>query len=90
MKSLETVEEREKWKRVKSKGKKIYILKSLILYEIFVLIIATIYLMFDKRDIFSNFPLLIFTYLVAIIVYSPLGIWVGNNSWNAKVRRFEE
>jgi hypothetical protein len=80
----------EKWKRIKSNGRKRYVLKSLLLYEFFVLLIGTVYLMLDEHKIFTNIPKVTFVYLCMVIIYLPLGIWIGNNSWNANIRRFEK
>lgn len=80
----------DKWNQVKSKGKNRYILKSLLLYEFFVLLIGTIYFIFDEPKIFTNIYEVMFVYLCMAIFYLPLGLWVGNNSWNANSRRFEK
>lgn len=81
---------KEKWNRIKSKGKKGYVLKSIFIYEVFILLIVTFDMFVFNRTTLSNIPQVIFIYLFALIVYIPLGVWVGNNSWNANIRRFEK
>lgn len=81
---------KEKWNRIKSKGKKRYVLKSLFYYEVFILFGSTLYIFVFDRKTFTNIPEDIFTYLIIIIFYMPVGVWVGNNSWNAKKRRFDK
>ena len=82
--------DKKKWNRIKSNGKKRYVLKSLFYYEVFILLGSTVYMFVLNRKTFSNIPADIFTYLVIIIFYMPVGVWVGNNSRNAKKRRFDK
>jgi hypothetical protein len=87
---MSSFDKKEKWNRIKSKGKKRYVLKSLFYYEVFILLGSTVYMfVFDKKT-FNNIPEDIFTYLIIIIFYMPVEVWVGNNSWNAKKRKFEK
>ncbi|WP_043931188.1 hypothetical protein [Bacillus sp. EB01] len=81
---------KEKWKRIKSKGKKLYILKSILLFGVFVSLFFTVYVIFYGQTIFSNLTEVIVLYFVCVIVNVPLGIWAANNSWNANIRRFDK
>jgi hypothetical protein len=78
----------EKWNRIKSKGKNSYVLKSLFYYEVFILLFATVYMFVFNRT--TSIPEVFFTYFCTIVFYIPLGVWVGNNSWKANMRKYEK
>jgi ABC-type proline/glycine betaine transport system permease subunit len=81
---------KERWNRKKSKGKKRYVLKTLLIWEVWLLLITIVYVFVFKRTELTNIPIVIFSSLMTIIILSPLGVWIGNNSWNANMRRFEK
>ena len=81
---------KEKWNKIKSNGKKRYVLKTLLYYEVFIWLGSTVYMFVMDGKTFTNLSGYFFTNLIVLILYIPVGVWVGNNSWNAKKRRFEK
>lgn len=78
-----------RWDRIKSKGKKRYVLKTLFIYSVLLMFSAIVFMfVIDGEELTTN-PQTIFSYLLSILILSPVGIWVGINSWNANMRRFE-
>jgi hypothetical protein len=82
--------EKARWNKIKSKGKKRYVLKTLLIFDVLIMFMTIFYLFVIDRTELANIPSDIFGYLLAIIILSPVGVWVGKNSWNANMRRFEK
>jgi hypothetical protein len=66
--------QREKWNKIKSIGKKNYVLKRLFLYYVLLLVIAIADFFVAETSTISNNPHHIIGYLLSFIILSPVGI----------------
>ncbi|MFJ7726115.1 hypothetical protein ACIQXV_08100 [Neobacillus sp. NPDC097160] len=82
--------QKERWTRIKSKGKKRYVLSILLIYLIFSLLLATLQVFVLNRVLLTYIPYAILSYLMFIICFSLLGVWLGNRTWNANTKKFEK
>jgi membrane glycosyltransferase len=80
--------QRERWNRIKSQGKKRHVLKILFFYVVFALILTTVNVFVLNRLVLTYFPYVISLYIMSIVIFSLLGIWVGNRTWNANIKKF--
>lgn len=81
--------QKERWDRIKSKGKKRHILKILLFYVVFALILTSANVFVLNRLVLTYIPYVISLYIMSIVIFSLLGIWVGNRTWNANIKKFE-
>ncbi|SFA85175.1 hypothetical protein SAMN04488577_2124 [Bacillus sp. cl95] len=80
--------QKERWNRIKSKGKKRYVLNILLLYVVFSLLLATVQVFVLNRILLSYIPYVISSYIMSIIIFSLLGVWIGNKTWKANTNKF--
>lgn len=81
--------QKERWNRLKSKGKKRYVLKFLFFYVVFALILTTLNMFVLNRPVIIYIPYVFSIYIMSIVIFSLLGIWVGKRAWNANIKKFE-
>lgn len=82
--------QKERWNRIKSQGKKRYVLKILFFYVVLGLILTTVNVFVLNRPGLIYIPYVISLYILSIIMYGPIGIWLGNRTWNANIKRLEK
>ncbi|MGJ7913830.1 hypothetical protein [Neobacillus sp. LXY-1] len=81
--------QKERWNRIKSKGKKRYVLNTLLMYVVFSLILPTFQVFVVNKIIFP-IQWIVTIYLIYLVGWSLLGLWVGNRTWNANTKKFEK
>lgn len=82
--------QKKRWNRIKSKGKKRYVLNILFIYVVFSLILATVQVFVLNRILLTYISYVISLYLMSIIIFSLLGVWIGIKTWNANTNKFEK
>lgn len=81
--------QKEKWNRIRSKGKKRYVLNIVFFYACAWLLLATFNVFVFNRIILTYIPYVIFEYLMAIISSILLGLWFGHKTWNVNENKFK-
>jgi NhaP-type Na+/H+ and K+/H+ antiporter len=81
--------QKEKWEKIKSKGKRRYILQIVGICEITGLFCGTIIQLVDKHpapDILSMLIVVVFY----LICWGLAGIFIGSSGWNKQSQKFDK
>lgn len=62
--------QKERWNRIKFKGKKRYVLNILFIYVVFSLLLATVQVFVLNKILLTYIPYVISLYLMSIIIFS--------------------
>ncbi len=81
--------QKEKWNSIKSKGKKRYVLNIVFFYAGSWLFFTTFNLYVLNRIVLTYIPYVISEYLIAIILSSLIGLWIGNKTWNVNENKYK-
>lgn len=81
--------QKERWNKIKSKGKKRYVLNIIILYAVSSSLLSTTQLFILNKSTPSNRSIVI-DYLMNLVVWSLLGLWIGIRTWVANIKKFEK
>ncbi|MFB7142515.1 hypothetical protein ACFCYN_23150 [Gottfriedia sp. NPDC056225] len=80
---------KESWNKIKSKGKKRFILNILFVYLVAALLFPTIQIFVLKKIKTFNRDM-VTLYLMSLVTWSLMGLWIGNMSWKASMKKFEK
>jgi K+-sensing histidine kinase KdpD len=81
--------QRDRWNRIKSKGKKRYVLNILLIYVVFAFLFPTVQVFVLNKVKFPAHEIIII-YLMSLVVWSLLGLWIGIRTWKTNTRNFEK
>lgn len=81
--------QKERWSRIKSRGKKRYVLSILLVYVIFSILLCTLQVFVLNRVILQDIKYVISSYLLFIIIFSLLGVWIGNRTWDTNIKKID-
>lgn len=78
-----------KWEKQRTKGKTKYVLFHVILWVIYSAILVTVNTLIFNRPYFSHLNELIMSYVIGIIIFGLTGVFIGNMSWRANIKKFK-
>lgn len=83
--------QKEIWMARKSKGKKKFILTyGVLTYSIISIVFATFHMFVFNRTLLNTKQDIVITYASYLILWSLMGVFIGNLSWNNNISKFEK